>query len=450
MKYLLRSVNPDAWRGPVLCVALAATAALAQAQARSTAVEEEPQDRTLSWSAFGTVGYARSDRPWRYQRHIDEHGTFQRDTTLGAQLDAQLAPEWSATLQSRLAPAARRDTGWELRNAWAFAAWRPDNDWLLRAGKLRVPVLLRSEQMDVQQTYAELRLPSELYSLLPASDFTGVHLTHGWSLEDGELSLDLYRGYNHLSTRYWLREGLPGAVPAGALYPDMKVTMQGLVLTWRGTGLTLRSGVHHARVRSTDGTPLPVRPSWAELGPGLGYWQTRNDLPGPGMATTGDAGNLILTASVEAALGAGWSLAAEAGRGHMRILESGLSFSGGYVTAYRGWGGLTGYATLAAIRSDHRAWSWARTLDATTLPAGVPGAGLLNASMRLYADTIPLYDQQSLALGAAYALTPRSKLKAEWLHARVRGTQFIDRPAGEPLTQRRSVNVLSASYSVVF
>jgi hypothetical protein len=448
MKDLRRPRTLARWCGLVLGTALAAPA-LAQAQPAASS-EAPAQDTALSWSAFGTVGYAQSDRPWRYQRHIDEHGTFQRDTVLGLQLDAQLSPEWSGTLQPRLAPAARRDTGWDLRNAWAFAAWRPGNDWLLRAGKLRLPVLLRSEQLDVGQTYDELRLPSELYSLLPANDFTGAHLTRSWNLEDGELNLDLYRGASHLNIRYWLREGVPGALPAGALVPDMHITMHGLVFTWRGAAITARSGLHHARVRNADGSPLVLRPSWAELGPGLGYWQTRNDLPGPGVPTAGSAGNLILTASVEAALGSGWRLAAEGAHGHMRTLESGLSFSGGYVTAYRSWSGLTGYATLASIRPDRRARAWARTLEGTVLPAVVPGAAVLNATMRTFADTIPLYDQRSLALGAAYALTPRSKLKAEWLHARVRGAQFIDRPAGEALTQPHRVNVFSASYSFVF
>lgn len=437
------------WRATVLGAALA-MAVLAQAQPPLPAAETPPDDLALSWSAFGTVGYARSDQPWRYQRHIDEHGSFKRDSVLGLQLDAQLTPEWSATLQPRLAPAARRDTGWELRNAWGFVAWRPDNDWLLRVGKLRLPVLLRSEQMNVGQTYDELCLPAEFYTLLPANDFTGVHLTHTWNLGGGDLNLDLYRGSNHVNTRYWLREGVPGALPAGALYPDMDFSMQGLVFTWRGTGLTARSGVHYARVRNADGSPLVLRPSWAELSPGLGYWQTGNALPGPGVPTAASAGNLVLTASVEATLGGGWRLAAELARGRMRTLESGLSFSGGYVTAYRSWGGLTGYATLASIRSDRRARAWAHAMESTTLPAGVPGAALLNATMRTFADTIPLYDQHSLALGGTYALTPRSKLKAEWQHVHAHGAQFIDRAAGEPLTQLQRVNVISVAYSFVF
>jgi hypothetical protein len=37
----------------------------------------------LTWSGFGTVGVAVSDQPYKYQRFIDNQGTFKRDTVLG-------------------------------------------------------------------------------------------------------------------------------------------------------------------------------------------------------------------------------------------------------------------------------------------------------------------------------------------------------------------------------
>ncbi|WP_157268922.1 hypothetical protein [Azohydromonas aeria] len=437
-----------------------AALALALAAAGGCLAQGVPADGTdatddgpaLSWSAFGTAGYAVSDRPWRYQRYIDDGGTFRRDSVLGAQLDLQLTPQWSATLQPRLAPASRSDKEWHLTAAWAFAAWRPGNDWLLRAGKLRVPFMLRSEQLDVGQTYDEARVPAEVYQLLPANDFTGAHVTRNWSLDAGELSLDLYRGSSPLQNRnrVWLREGIPGALPAGVRFNDLEITVQGAVLTWRGADLTARAGVHHTRVRSTEGSALMVRPSWAELAPGVGYWQTSNGLPGPGVTEVGASNNLALTVGGEARLGGNWRMAAELLHVVPRELKAGLAFTSGYVTAYRSWSALTAYASVAAIRAAHGPRDWVRRLESTTVPATVPGAALLNASMRARADTIPLIDQRSLALGASYALTPHSRLKAEWLHVRAHGSQFIDTPAGEPLLRPRGVNVLSMSYSFAF
>jgi hypothetical protein len=164
----------------------------------------------------------------------------------------------------------------------------------------------------------------------------------------------------------------------------------------------------------------------------------------------GASNNLAFTVGGEAGLGGGWRLAAELLHVAPRELDIGLAFTSGYVTAYRSWSALTAYATVAAIRPSRTLRRWVEQLEGTTVPGSVAGAALLNASMRARADFTPMLDQRSLALGASYALTPKSKLKAEWLHVRAHGSQFIDTPAGEPLLRPRSVNVLSMSYSFAF
>lgn len=34
----------------------------------------------LTWSGFATLGYAQSDQPYKYQRFIDDQGSFNRDS----------------------------------------------------------------------------------------------------------------------------------------------------------------------------------------------------------------------------------------------------------------------------------------------------------------------------------------------------------------------------------
>lgn len=438
---------------------LAALAALCLAPAARAGLAGEGADESppISWSAFGTVGLAVSDQPWRYQRFISDRPSVERDTVFGVQADLELAPRWTATVQARLAPSEKHDSRWDLTTAWAFAAWRPDNAWLLRAGKLRVPFLLRSEQLDVGQTYDEARLPAEIYALPPTNDFTGAHASHTWSLPRGDLSLDGYFGDSNLTERFWLGDpvpsplpGQPALRPAGALFTTVNVAVQGLVLTWRAPDLLARAGVHHARTRRVDGGQLTVRPTWAPLGPGIGYWQTDNALPGPGLAEVPRIHNLLFTLGADAQLARGWRVAGELLRVRQFDSEVGADVWATYGTVYRSLGAFTPYATVAASHTTSQGAYWSRTLDTTTVPAAVPGAALLNASMRARADTIPVTRQVSLALGSSYALSPTRKLKLEWLHTRSRVSTMIDVPSGEPLEQRRRVNVLSASYSFVF
>ena len=67
----------------------------------------------MTWSGFGTVGYAQSDQPVNYQRFIDEKGTFKRDSILGAQLDARFSQQWGMTVQAKAAPSDHSDRQWQ-------------------------------------------------------------------------------------------------------------------------------------------------------------------------------------------------------------------------------------------------------------------------------------------------------------------------------------------------
>ncbi|MCH2219882.1 MAG: hypothetical protein MK097_06095, partial [Dechloromonas sp.] len=118
----------------------------------------------LTWSGFGTLGYAQSDQPVNYQRFIDEKGTFKRDSIFGVQGDARFSQQWGATVQAKAAPSDHYDTQWQASVAWAFVSWRPSDDWLIRAGKLRLPFMLNTENADVGATYDFVRLPLEVYS----------------------------------------------------------------------------------------------------------------------------------------------------------------------------------------------------------------------------------------------------------------------------------------------
>jgi hypothetical protein len=123
---------------------------------------------------------------------------------------------------------------------------------------------------------------------------------------------------------------------------------------------------------------------------------------------------------------------------------------GGYVTVYKQIGAFTPYLSWARINSLGTTVDWSRRLESTALPAFVPGAAQLNASMRIGADTLPVYRQTSVALGSSYAWSPRVKLKTEWMHTRAQQSQMIDVPTGEPLELRRNIDVFSASLAFVF
>lgn len=439
-----------------LAVCLGLITALTPAQAAADPAGEPgpPSDTTdtprLQLSGFGSLGWARSNRPWAYQRFIDEDGTAQADSRLGGQADLQIDSHWSAALQVKLAPSNRSDSAWRVHPSWAFVAWRPDNDWLLRAGRLRLPAYLRSEQMDVAATYAQARLPVETYGVLPPEDLDSVNLTRAWNAGSGELTLDAYAGRSKQTMRVWVRDGMGDALPGGANFVRMTTEARGLVLTWTGDDSKARLGMHRVIVTPPESTTVPVRPTWVPLGPGIGYWQTQPGVPGPGVDSVSHIKNYYLAGGLEFSPAAGWIVTGEYNRVRPVGTDRSIDSRGGYLSLLRRLGRWSPYVTYGRLVSSGTSLAWARTLEDTQLPDSLPFAQPVNASMRAAADTAPVYDQRSWALGSAYALSATAKLKAEWLHTRAKVSSQFDLPSGEPLFRPRSVDVLTINVAFTF
>ncbi|MBK1714000.1 hypothetical protein [Rubrivivax gelatinosus] len=423
-----------------------ACAALAAAAAPALALD-------LSWSGFGTLGWAQSSRGWVYERSVDDGGSVDRDSVLGLQLDASLAPKWSATLQLKAAQSLEKDSRWDLTPTWAFLAWRPDDDWLLRAGRMRVPLYLHSEILDVGATHDLARLPTEMYSIVPSNEFDGVSTTRTWSLGADELSLDAYAGRMSTTARFWSRDGLPGFVEPGAVFVDIDTHMQGVVLALRQPGGLWRAGLHRVRTSQTDGKKVPVTLPYVSLGEGLpGFYKVDDSVPyGPDVRTVSTITNWVFTLGLEQRLGGHWRVAAEYARDLQRDTELGSNTSGGYVALFREFGAVTPYLSLARLRSTKGTRDWYRKLTAHPLPATVPGAAQLNAAQRLMAEGIWAADQRSVALGASWALDARSKLKFEWKRTHVGDlSRLIETPPGSDTIHDTHLDLWSLNYSFSF
>jgi hypothetical protein len=427
----------------------AITAVLAALLAALTAAPALAQAAT--WSGYATLGYARSNSAYTYQRFISRSGSFKRDSLLAGQLDLSLAPQWSATVQARLAPAAASDSRWRAEAAWAFVAWRPDNDWLVRAGKLRLPLYLYSESMDVGVAHDMARLPHEMYSIAPTNDFKGLFVTRALGSGGPEISLDAYAGRTEAPARFWFRDGMPPYVPAGPFYRPVDIRLAGLVLNVRDALLNWRIGVVGTSSRRLHGTALPVSYPWVDSGGGLGYWRVDESLPGPDIPKVDRVRNHAFTGGAEWQLGAGWRVAGEFVRMHQRDTELASDSRAGYLAVFKRIGAVTPYLSVARQRSTAGVLEWQRRLTGNALPAQVPDAARINALQRMAGEALYAFDQRSTALGVAYALTLTSKLKAEWMHTRVgAASDNFDVPTGQPDAHGLQVNTLTVNLNVAF
>lgn len=398
-----------------------------------------------STAVFGTLGYARSDHPFVYQRSIDDNGTFLRDSVLGAQLDLRFSPQWSATLQGRIAAANFTDDRLDATLSWAFVSWRPSNDWQLRAGRLRVPGYLNAENMDVGATFDYARLPAEAYSVSSVVDFVGGSALKTWTAGSGDISLEAYWGRNNGYWRQYFRTSYLGTAPAGDNYLPLTLTIRGLSLAYRNDEDVYKASYYLTSDHLRDGNKWVV-PTLETPAPGVSYY---NVIPG-GPNDARNARLRVLVLGADVGIGNGYRLAGEAFQRKTLEVPGGFNSTGGYLALRKQIGQWTPYVYHARLRSEGAALDLYRAFNNPTVPAAADPTGFITAMQKSGADAFGAYDQATWSIGSAYALTPTSKLKAEWSQTRVgTASSLVDTPAGEDVSHQR-FNVLSLSYSFVF
>ena len=404
----------------------------------------------FSWSGFGTLGYARSDKSYTYQRFIDDGGTFKRDSVVGVQGDAKFGNEFGTTVQVKEAAATNSDNRYEGTVSWAFLSYRPTNDWLFRAGKQRIPFYLYSENYDVGATYDFARLPTEMYSIAPSNDFTGLSIGKTWRAKNGDFSLDGYWGSSTNDFRFWLRDNIPPVQNSGASFTRLNFRGGGLVVSYKGEDQTLRVGLGRAVVQRRDGQLLPTTFPFVAVAPGVGYYQVDPSLPGPGVPTAKSVTNMIVTVGAEFGLPADFRVVSEFARSVVPHSDGAPQGNRGYASLLKRLGKWTPYVTYAFLRSPAHQRNFYTKVNDNTVPAFIPGAAQINASQRAGADQIVAFDQSSWALGSSYSFSATSKLKAEYLRTHIGDvSKLVDAPPGGNV-RNQSINVYSLSYSVVF
>ncbi|NDP48531.1 MAG: hypothetical protein GZ085_09130 [Sulfuriferula multivorans] len=403
----------------------------------------------FSLSGYGTIGYAQSDQDNTYQRFIDNKGSFKRDTVLGAQLSARFNPEWSATVQAKLAPAADSDQDVKATLSWAFVSFRPTDDWLFRAGKLRIPFYLNSENTDVGTTFTPARLPIEVYSTAATVDFVGASFAKTWQLKDNELVLDGYWGKaNDASWRFYARDPynplnplLPQLTPdgqSGEFFAKLNTESKGLRLSLNQGGNTFLVGIHRAETTPRDSTNLgpstyvPVSDPFFSAG--TVYLPAANTYK---ITTT----TAHLGASID--LGHGFRTIGE----YVRRKNAGSTLSpdskGFYLTLEKEVGHWTPYLTYAKLTTKNRDLYQA-------VSSAQPLHPIWNPVERALADVIVVYDQQSWALGTSYTIDSKNKIKAEWSVVETGlASSFVDAPPGGESSDQH-INVFSLSYNFTF
>ncbi|GAA0859609.1 porin [Aliiglaciecola litoralis] len=208
----------------------------------AVADEESP----ISTSVFGTLGVAKSNNNDFYFRSrttlpegIDNSWSFHNDSNLGIQLTYEPSEKFSATILA-LAQLNESDDYGPLIE-WAYLTYSPNENLKIRVGRTVFPTFIASDYSSVSFTYLPVRLPQDVYSLIPFQGVDGIDFIYDTNIgetylqfqgliaqrdfeifNDGGIGETDYELENTHSLRATLRHG-NWSVSAGYLKGDMKV-----------------------------------------------------------------------------------------------------------------------------------------------------------------------------------------------------------------------------------
>jgi hypothetical protein len=194
MKFMLKTLSLA-----VAC-ALVPSAAMAEQNTEQKIAQLEQQVKALQqqqtasltdkfkFNGFISGAYISADNDAGYN-NTDTSADLSQDSKLGFQSTFDISNNTQAVLQLMM----RGEYDWEVEAEWAYLSHRFDNGIKVR-GKLRVPLFMYSDYLDVGYAQPFARPPEEVYGTIPFSSYTGAGMSYDVEYDESTLSLQAFGG----------------------------------------------------------------------------------------------------------------------------------------------------------------------------------------------------------------------------------------------------------------
>jgi hypothetical protein len=172
-------------------------------------------------SGFATAGVSVSDQSVSFDRGVNNaYLNWIGESKLGLQSDVKITHQFSMTGQVVVKQSATDDGKSDVQGEWLFGAYSVNDSTKVRMGKLRLPLFMMSEQLDVGKAYIPAKLPLEMYGQSPTNAYTGIDILKTWDIgDDSELNIQPYFGMTSFQGRGVLSAGFGGSLDAVGNYP---------------------------------------------------------------------------------------------------------------------------------------------------------------------------------------------------------------------------------------
>jgi hypothetical protein len=148
------------------------------------------------FNGFGTVGFTHlggedDGRSYGIQGQTNDSWRGDQLSKFGAQLSYGITDTLGVTVQGT---AKAQQDEWKANLEWAYLSLQANDQLMLRAGRLRSPVYMYSESLDVGYSYPWLRLPDEVYSQVQVTNYEGVDAVYTVPLSYGSVTFQIAGG----------------------------------------------------------------------------------------------------------------------------------------------------------------------------------------------------------------------------------------------------------------
>jgi porin-like protein len=157
------------------------------------------QTQAIEFDGFLTAGFAVHDQSQTdgskviYLDEIKDDVTFLQDSKFGLQITADVSESMQVVAQIL---ASAEDNNYSMDVEWAYLDYAPSESVSLRAGRIKQPVFLISDYLEVGYAYPWIRPPAEAYSNMPVDSLIGVELLYQTQIGSMNFAVQPYFGSN--------------------------------------------------------------------------------------------------------------------------------------------------------------------------------------------------------------------------------------------------------------
>ncbi|CED57049.1 putative exported protein [Aliivibrio wodanis] len=147
-------------------------------------------------SGFGSVGVGKANNGAGYAHYTDERYDTNIDSILGLQFEFKVNDQ--AKVVTQISASGRYD--WEVDVDSAYISYDFDG-FTARAGKMKAPLFMFSDYVDVGYAYPMIRPSQEMYENIILSSYTGADILIPFDIGESTLLLQPFGGNSEIKER---------------------------------------------------------------------------------------------------------------------------------------------------------------------------------------------------------------------------------------------------------